>query len=80
MSDGELTTKLALIAQRLEGIEESVEETRSLLTGNGRPEDGLIVKVDRIERQASTASYVVAVLFVAVASVVAKTVWDLMTR
>lgn len=80
MSEIELSTRLALIQQRLDQIQATSDETNALLTGDGRPEDGLIVKVDRIEQRAGAAQWFIGILFVAIVGVAVKAFWETFTK
>lgn len=49
MPDTEKELRLADALRRIEG---KLEEIEHLITGNGTPEKGLIVRIDRLEQQA----------------------------
>lgn len=68
--------RLERIDERLRRIEESSVRLENLITGNGTPERGLIVKLDRLEQQAEsnrwTMRTALTALAVAVAGMVLK--------
>lgn len=38
------------VFERLESLESKIDEMNHLITGNGTPERGLLVRIDRVER------------------------------
>ncbi len=45
------------LREELAPLRQEIEQTRKLLTGNGNPEKGLIVRVDRIEQSEKSKTY-----------------------
>lgn len=54
---------------KLECLEDQVQSVKKLLTGNGHPEDGVILRLDRTERTVSGLRKIFWVIVVAVAAV-----------
>lgn len=62
-------------------VREDVKTVKELLTGNGTPEKGLIVKVDRLESAKKRLTFVVATLFTVFATATASAVvWALIGK
>lgn len=57
---------LEKITTLLEGIDAKVDRMDKILTGNGTPERGLVIRVDRLEQQSRRAGWVIKSLIVAV--------------
>ena len=63
------TEKELRLADALSRIESKLTEIEHLITGNGEPEKGIIVRLDRVERHTQTMSKVaswVAGIFAAI--------------
>lgn len=60
----------AQVVERCAHIEKKVEQTRDLLTGNGSPEKGLIVRVDRLEQSGDKRGKALWAMFVALLSTI----------
>lgn len=62
-------------------VREDVKTVKELLTGNGTPEKGLIVKVDRLETAQKRHTFILATLFTACATAAAgAVVWALIGK
>lgn len=69
MSDREI---LSNIRDHISGLEMQIRLLNQLLTGNGEPSKGLIIRVDRMERAGKFVKFLLASLYVAGLGAVAK--------
>lgn len=53
----ENTTNLAVVENRLQGIEDQLSTLNKLLLGNGDPSSGIVVRLDRVEQEAGNKKY-----------------------
>lgn len=66
---------------RFDYVREDVKIVKELLTGNGEPAKGLVVKVDRLETAQKRHTYIIATLFGAIATAAASgIVWFLIGK
>lgn len=62
-------------------VREDVKAVKELLTGNGTPEKGIIVRLDRVEVAQKRHRFVIATLFTAFATAAASAVvWILIGK
>jgi hypothetical protein len=83
MSDGsncENAHVIVRIASDLDQVRDDVQTTRQIVTGNGHPEDGLVVKTAKIEQAVSVISARLAWLVGIGTTVVAAILIDLALR
>jgi len=64
---------------QLDRIEQRVQKIDKLLTGNGDPSKGIIVRLDRLEQTEIKRSRLVGALFLGVLLMVATTIWGKLT-
>lgn len=62
----------------LQLIHDKVEKIEKILTGNGEPEKGMIIRLDRLEVKAKRASWLFATIFGAVVVAAAEAVFKLL--
>lgn len=69
-------SELKFLEQKLSQIAEDVSEIKEILTGNGEPSKGLIVRFDRIEQSQKRASWLaktaIGASVVAILAVISK--------
>lgn len=63
---------------KLDLIHDEVKEIKLLLNGNGSPEKGLIVRVDRVEQRLKIYRWVGMTVFAAIASAAALWVFKVL--
>lgn len=59
---------------------DEVKGIKNLLTGNGSPEKGVIVRLDRVEVKMKRADWVMKAIFCAIAAGIAGLVADLVLK
>ena len=75
-----------VLATQIEQIQKDVSLILKHITGNGTPDKGLIVRVDRLERKAQAAedaraktSWIYKAIFTGVLTSIGLTIWNLIS-
>lgn len=63
------------VRSELRTISGDVRFTKQILTGNGEPSKGLVIRFDRVERTTAFQNKVLWVVFVAIVGVVVTAAW-----
>lgn len=63
-----------ILISHITGLKEDIKKNTELLTGNGDPKKGIIVRLDRVEVKLRRADWVVKAVFVAAAGAIAAAI------
>lgn len=69
-------TDLQLLRQEFKNLSEEVRKTNHLITGNGTPERGIIVRLDRVEQQNKTIARISWSAATAVVGLLVHAAWN----
>jgi len=69
------STELQLLRQEVQALAEEVRKTNHLITGNGTPERGMVVRLDRVEQQHKTVSLITWTAASAVIGLIVHAAW-----
>ena len=69
-------TDLQLLRQEVKNLAEEVRQTNHLITGNGTPEHGIIVRLDRVEQQNKTIARISWSAATAVVGLLVHAAWN----
>ena len=64
------------ILQKLTELRNTQLEMRTILTGNGEPAKGLVLKVDRLEQEEKRRTWMTRSILVAVIGLIAKSLFE----
>jgi len=70
-------TEIQLLKQEIHSLADEVRRTNHLITGNGTPERGIVVRLDRLEQKNKTISRISWTAATALVGLVIHTVWNL---
>jgi hypothetical protein len=68
------------LCQRLDGVSEKVSRIDLILTGNGDPKKGMVVRFDRVEEKIRKVTWVAKTLFYVVAAAIFGLLADLIIK
>ena len=70
------STELQLLRQEVKALAEEVRKTNHLITGNGTPEHGMVVRLDRVEQQHKVISRISWTAASAVVGLIIHAAWN----
>lgn len=76
---GSIAHELAMLRVELQANTKETREVKHLLTGNGTPQDGLVLKVDRLEQSELRRNAIAGAAVIAAVGALVTTGWNKLT-